>query len=120
MLYLRAKVGFCNCKTGVADDDEIDRVGDLSLIDGDPAALAPGKAVVVGFMTGRTRPFRISSRFTHRDALAIALQSTCDAVVATLDSPTDIAPAQEQAALTFLRDAPVQNWARENTGLVVQ
>ncbi len=32
VLYLRAKVGFCNCTTGVAEDDEIDRVGDLELI----------------------------------------------------------------------------------------
>src|SRR5437870_4202216 len=27
-LYLRAKIGFCRCATGVSDDDEIDRVGD--------------------------------------------------------------------------------------------
>ena len=31
-LYLRAKVGFCNCTTGIAEDEEIDRVGDLSLV----------------------------------------------------------------------------------------
>ena len=28
-LYLRPKLGFCNCATGVADDAELDRVGDL-------------------------------------------------------------------------------------------
>src|SRR5438552_17378747 len=26
-LYLRAKIGFCNCTTGVSDDEELDRVG---------------------------------------------------------------------------------------------
>src|SRR6185312_14579499 len=25
-LYVRPKIGFCNCDTGVADDDEVDRV----------------------------------------------------------------------------------------------
>src|ERR1700742_1346330 len=25
-IYVRAKIGFCNCDTGVADDDEVDRV----------------------------------------------------------------------------------------------
>ena len=30
-LYLRAKLGFCNCATGVSDDAELDRVGDLEL-----------------------------------------------------------------------------------------
>ena len=28
-LYVRPKIGFCNCATGVADDAELDRVGDL-------------------------------------------------------------------------------------------
>ena len=28
-IYLRAKVGFCNCTTGITEDDEIDRVGDI-------------------------------------------------------------------------------------------
>ena len=31
-IYLRPKLGFCNCDTGVADDDEVDRVADLDLI----------------------------------------------------------------------------------------
>ena len=31
-LYLRAKLGFCNCATGVSDDAELDRVGDLELL----------------------------------------------------------------------------------------
>ena len=28
---VRAKIGFCNCTTGVSDDDELDRVGDVEL-----------------------------------------------------------------------------------------
>src|SRR5207302_2489174 len=31
-LYVRPKIGFCNCDKGVADDDEVDRVIDLDLI----------------------------------------------------------------------------------------
>src|SRR5271165_3721851 len=31
-LYVRPKIGFCNCTTGVADDGEVDRVTDLDLI----------------------------------------------------------------------------------------
>src|SRR5258708_2425483 len=30
-LYLRPKIGFCNCVTGVSDDEELDRVGDLEI-----------------------------------------------------------------------------------------
>src|ERR1044072_4581430 len=31
-LYLRAKIGFCNCVTGVSDDAELDRMSDFDLI----------------------------------------------------------------------------------------
>src|SRR5262249_61411374 len=31
-LYLRAKLGFCNCATGVSDDADLDRVADLELL----------------------------------------------------------------------------------------
>src|ERR1700704_5494321 len=46
-LYLRPKAGFCNCDTGVADDDEVDRVADLDLISERFRALEPGEAVQV-------------------------------------------------------------------------
>jgi hypothetical protein len=41
-LYLRPKIGFCNCQTGVADDEELDRVSDIDLIAA-KAALGPGR-----------------------------------------------------------------------------
>ena len=28
-LYIRAKIGFCNCQTGVSDDAELERLGDF-------------------------------------------------------------------------------------------
>ena len=31
-LYLRAKIGFCNCTTGVADDEELERLSDFDLM----------------------------------------------------------------------------------------
>src|SRR5437588_10352622 len=31
-VYIRAKIGFCNCTTGVADDDELDRISDFDLV----------------------------------------------------------------------------------------
>jgi hypothetical protein len=135
-LYLRAKVGFCNCTTGVADDDEIDRVGDAELIEGTKVALEPGHAVTAGFMQGRARPFRVDDRFAPtRAELAIALSNKCDAVVATVVGHQELGRqdlgrqdlgrealtlAQEQAALAFLSGEKVQNWARDATGLETQ
>src|SRR3954471_24442075 len=44
-LYVRPKIGFCNCDSGVADDDEVDRVADLDLISPLFSADRPGRAV---------------------------------------------------------------------------
>ena len=46
-LYVRPKIGFCNCTTGVADDDEVDRVADLDLISAQFEPREPGSAVRV-------------------------------------------------------------------------
>src|SRR3979490_374993 len=40
-IYLRPKIGFCNCQTGVADDEELDRVSDVDLVGNEGSALRP-------------------------------------------------------------------------------
>src|SRR5262245_24223892 len=55
-VYLRAKIGFCNCTTGVADDEELERVADLDLLGAEYAARAPGQAITGGPMRARSRP----------------------------------------------------------------
>jgi hypothetical protein len=39
-LYLRPKIGFCNCQTG--EDEELDRVSDVDLVGSKGSALGPG------------------------------------------------------------------------------
>jgi hypothetical protein len=110
-LYLRAKIGFCRCATGVSDDDEIDRVGDLELIGADYKPLAPGHAVAAGVMTGRARLFAVARPFQpSQNILTIALANKCDAIVATIMTEADLRP-EEINALDFLRSARVQQWA---------
>lgn len=55
-LYVRPKIGFCNCDSGVADDDEVDRVADLDLISERFVPQAAGEVVRVAKMPGRIRP----------------------------------------------------------------
>ena len=52
---MRPKIGFCNCDSGVADDDEVDRVADLDLMSQRFAPRAPGEVVAVADMPGRLR-----------------------------------------------------------------
>src|SRR3954468_4616721 len=44
-LYLRAKLGFCNWTTGVADDEELERVSALDLAGTQRAAVGDGQPI---------------------------------------------------------------------------
>ena len=115
-LYLRAKIGFCNCATGVSDDAELDRVGDLELLSSKFDGLREGQPVSVGWMKGRSRPYRVTMPYgSPRTALAIAFNDKCDVVVATVVA-ADIAAA-ERAALQFLNGDLVLRWTERELGL---
>ncbi len=120
-VYLRAKVGFCNCTKGVADDDEIMRVGDIELIEGTAIALVPGRTASAGFLHGRAQPFRVGYWFAPaRFVLEIALNNKCDAVVATAVAATPFDESRAASVLAFLSGPDVQRWAADNTGSETQ
>jgi hypothetical protein len=117
-LYLRAKLGFCNCATGVSDDTELDRVGDLELLSDKFAGLSDGRPINVGWMNGRSRPYHVTIAYgSPRTALAIAFNDKCDVVVATVVADRDRIPAAESAALEFLNGDLVLRWAERELGL---
>jgi hypothetical protein len=111
-LYLRAKRGFCNCDSGVADDDEVDRVADIDLITPRFAAAAPGEAVRVGEMRGRARHYDLSAHDgADHAAVGIAVSRRCDLFVAAAQGRGD-AGAMQQAALALLETPEIRSWAR--------
>ena len=115
-LYLRAKLGFCNCATGVSDDAELDRVGDVELLSARFNGLRDGRPVTVGWMKGRSRPYQVAIPYgSRRTVLAIAFNDKCDVVVATVVAD-DIAAA-ERSALGFLNGDLVLRWAERELGL---
>src|SRR3974390_48400 len=110
-LYLRAKIGFCRCATGVSDDDEIERVGDLELIGPDYKALASGHPVTAGLMIGRARFYAVARPLQSAlPVLTIALANKCDAIVATVTAEPQAQSVAEAHPLDFLRSAAVQHW----------
>src|SRR6516165_7178364 len=110
-LYLRAKIGFCRCATGVSNDNEIERVGDLKLIGPDYQALASGHPVSAGIMTGRARLYAVARPLQSAlPVLTIALANKCDAIVATVMADPEAQSVAEGQALDFLRSPAVQHW----------
>ena len=115
-VYIRAKIGFCNCATGVADDEELERVADISLLDDRYTALAAGRAITIGRMAGRSRPY-VVARAPREKALAIAFNERCDVIVATAVVAGDNPAVAEPAVLDFLSGDTVMRWAETALGL---
>jgi hypothetical protein len=116
-LYLRAKIGFCRCATGVSDDDEIERVADLDLIGLDYKPMASSHPVSAGIMTGRARLFAVVRPLQSAlPVLTIALSNKCNAIVATVVAESDGHSPVEAQALDFLRSAAVQQWVEGQQG----
>ncbi len=109
-VYVRPKIGFCNCDTGVADDDEVDRVADLDLISEHFAPLQPGKPVGIAGMAGRMRPYELAMADGSRHtAVGIAVSHRCDLMVAVAKGSGN-ATAVQRAALAFLGSMKMSNW----------
>ena len=109
-LYVRPKIGFCNCDTGVADDDEVDRVADLDMITPNFVPRAPGSVVRVADMSGRSRAYDLGmADGAHHAAVGIAISHRCDLLVAVAQGSAD-APAVQRAALAFLASRDMTHW----------
>src|SRR3954454_18760638 len=109
-LYVRPKRGFCNCDTGVTDDDEVDRVADIDLISTGFAPRAPGEAIRGAGMPGRLRRDDLAMPDGERHiAVGIAVSHRCDLLVAVAQGKGD-APQIERAAIEFLETADMTRW----------
>jgi hypothetical protein len=109
-VYVRPKIGFCNCEAGVADDDEVDRVADLDLMSERFVALESGKAIRIADMPGRLRTYdlRMSDGSRHA-AIGIAVSRRCDLLVAVAQG-NGTASEIQRVALDFLALDAVTQW----------
>jgi hypothetical protein len=114
-LYLRPKIGFCNCQTGVADDEELDRVSDVDLVGSERSALGPGRPITVHAMKGRSRGYTVGAP-SAKPVLSLAFNNRCDVIVATVIAGEEPV-AQEQAVLEFLNGDLMLRWAEVVLGL---
>jgi hypothetical protein len=117
-VYIRAKIGFCNCLTGVSDDNELDRLSDFGLMGDRLSVLGPGHEINVAWMKGRSRPYAIAEPYrAPNSALAIAFNDRCDAIVATAVVAHDRPKTMEASVIDFLNSEVVVHWAEVTLGL---
>jgi hypothetical protein len=109
-LYVRPKIGFCNCDSGVADDDEVDRVADLDLMSQRFVPLAAGKAIRISGLSGRSRSYDLGmADGSARTAIGFALSRRCDLMVAVVRGKGAAAGVQ-RLAQDFLESDDMTRW----------
>jgi hypothetical protein len=117
-LYLRAKLGSCNCTTGVADDADLDRMSDFDLVGGEVSPLGAGRPIKVGWMKGRSRAYALTGRDrAGESAISVAFNDRCDMIVATVVLPHDQPAAIEPAVMEYLNSGTVLRWAEVALGI---
>src|SRR5216684_2117261 len=109
-VYVRPKIGFCNCDSGVADDEEVDRVADLDLMSERFVPLEPGRVIRIADMPGRLRSYdlRMADGSRHA-AVGMAVSRRCDLLVAVAQGK-GTAPEVQRVALDFLALDAVTQW----------
>jgi hypothetical protein len=116
-VYLRAKIGFCNCTTGIADDDDVDRMGDLVLV-GDASPLSTSRPVRIARMDGRSRAYALNARNPFgKTAISIVFRERCDMIAAMAVLGHDQPAAIEPSVIEFLNGRTVLHWAEITLGL---
>ena len=71
-------------RTGVSDDEELDRISDYDCSATSFAALGAGRPIAVAWMKGRSRAFTVSGApRSARSALSVGFNDRCDAIIAT-------------------------------------
>jgi hypothetical protein len=116
-VYIRPKIGFCNCSTGVADDAELERVSDTDLVSVDVRPLGAGRPIKVGWMAGRIRAYRGPGAAAGGQLLSVAFNDECDVVVALAALGNDDAAAAGSVVTAFLNSRPMVLWAKKELGL---
>ena len=117
-VYVRAKIGFCNCTTGVADDAELERLSDFVLMGEKIDQLGPGRPIRVAWMNGRSRSYVVAKPVrAGRSALSVAFNDRCDAIVATAMIGGARPDAAEPTIIALLNDDRVIKWAEITLGL---
>ena len=117
-IYLRAKLGFCDCTLGVADDTELERMSDFDLIGNYVSPLGAGRPITVAWMKGRSRAYTMTApNPPGTTAISVAFNDRCDMISALAVLPHDRPADIEPSMIEFLNSSTVLQWAEVTLGL---
>ena len=113
-VFVRPKLGFCNCTAGVTGDAEVDAVSDVDMLSPDFTGRSEGEQVRVAGLDGRARTYAVPTSAGPVTATGYALSSRCDLVVAVARGTR--APDHQRVA-GLLESDLVAPWIAARLGL---
>jgi hypothetical protein len=117
-LNLRAKLGSCNCETGVAGDADLDRMSDFDLFGAEVSPVGAGQPITVDWMNGRSRVYSLSPLGRQAGfAISTVFNDRCDMIVATAVLPEDRTEAIQPNVIDFLNSKVVLHWVELAFGI---
>jgi hypothetical protein len=112
-VFVRPKIGFCNCATGVDSDAELERVSDNELVISVAKPRGPGRPIKIGWMKGLSRAYA----YKDNGVLSVAYNDECDVVVALATFDGGDPAVIDEAVVSFLGSRPMVLWAKKELGL---
>jgi len=116
-VFIRPKIGFCNCTTGVSDETELERVADTDLASPAVTPLGPATPVKIAWMHGLARTYEVSGDKSPGRLISAAFNDECDAVVALASFGAADPDRAAPPVIALLNTAPVVQWVKKELGL---
>jgi hypothetical protein len=115
--YVRPKLGFCNCATGVSGDAEVDGVADLDMITPDFVPSGDGAPVALGGMAGRARTYTLRlPDGAQRPGAGFAVSRRCDLVVVATQGAAAGSAAAARGVAGLIGSQNVLDWINARLG----
>jgi hypothetical protein len=116
-VYLRPKVGLCDCTRGVTGDAEVDAVSDIDLITDDFVPRADGQRVKMGGLVGIARPYLLRLPGGRQgNAAGIVLSHRCDLVATASAGESAGQAAALKAIADLLSRRDIGKWLERQFG----
>ena len=113
MVYARVKMGMCDCVAGVADDDDLERVSDASLLAAPMTAEGPGEPDELAGLKTRLRRYRTEGGA----ALAVlAGGRNCNAFVAMATARHALSPQAMDSVRALISTPAMSRWVASRGG----
>jgi hypothetical protein len=117
-VYVRAKLGSCNCTTGVANDTDLDRMSDFDLIGTEVLPLGSGQPITIGWMKGRSRAYTLTPRNPlGQSAISVVFNDRCDMIAATVVLAHDRPATIQAPIMEFLNSEAMLHWSEIALGI---